>query len=384
MDMKSKILHLYDRFEKGGLSFKNRFLRSATHLASCCDATGAVSEAEVGRHAEIAAGGAGTVVTGFAFVNLSGKSSRCQWGLHNEDRISDVERLASAVHRFDARLIVQIVHAGSQRNDAVLGTAPTYSPSGLAHPVFNTPSLMMTKDDIAAVCRDFAASARRAKAGGADGVEIHAGHGFLFTQFLSPVINKREDEYGGCFENRMRILREVFSSVRESVGSDFPVWFKISISEGTENGYKAEEGIKAAICLLEDGADAAEVSNGTPYAGAQNLPSVIGISGKETEAPFASFAALLKKQATKDKTIILTGGIRSLPKMAELIDSDVCDLLGMSRPFNAEPDLVNRWAEEDSRPSACLSCNACLNTIKTGVLTCPVMRDRNEGYWDPL
>ena len=82
--------------------------------------------------------------------------------------------------------------------------------------------------------------------------------------------------------------------------------------------------------------------------------------------------------------VILTGGLRSLSVMANLVYDGACDLLGMSRPFNAEPDLINRWAEEDSRPSACLSCNACFNTAVKKMIDCPIIRDRNEGFWDPL
>ncbi|MEG1800309.1 MAG: NADH:flavin oxidoreductase, partial [Synergistaceae bacterium] len=154
-------------------------------------------------------------------------------------------------------------------------------------------------------------------------------------------------------------------------------------AEGTREGYGAEEGISAALALLDAGADGIEVSCGAVYAGAQNAPSVIGVSAGESEAPFKEYAAEIKKKAP-NKTVILTGGLRSLPVMSNLIADGVCDLLGMSRPFNAEPDLVNRWAEEDSRPSACLSCNACFNTAVKKMIDCPILRDRNEGFWDAL
>ena len=379
-----KIIALFDSFESPNFSAKNRFLRSATWLAAADEETGAITRAEVGRHSEVAFGGAGTVITGAAYISEEGRALKGQWGLHNDQRIGDVTALAEAVHKAGTKLIVQVCHAGGQRDPEIIKKTETLSPSGLEHPGRSFPTKTVTKDDIAKIKNDFAAAAARAKAGGADGVEIHAGHGFLITQFLSPMINRRTDEYGGSLENRMRLIREILSSVRSAVGERFQVWLKISIAEGTEFGYKAEDGIKTAETLLADGADGIEVSCGTIYAGAQNAPSVIGVSAGESEAPFAQYAAALKKSSSPDKVVILTGGLRSLSVMANLVYDGVCDLLGMSRPFNADPDLINRWAEEDSRPSACLSCNACFNTAVKKMIDCPIIRDRNEGFWDPL
>ena len=130
----------------------------------------------------------------------------------------------------------------------------------------------MSEEDIKKVCRDFAAAAKRAKDGGADGVEIHGAHGFLLTQFLSPLINRREDRYGGSFENRLRLTREVYAAVRGAVGADFSVWLKISATEGAEGGYGPDEGTEAALTLLRDGVNVVEVSSGTGYATSEHIP----------------------------------------------------------------------------------------------------------------
>ncbi|MDO5563563.1 MAG: NADH:flavin oxidoreductase, partial [Synergistaceae bacterium] len=183
---------------------------------------------------------------------------------------------------------------------------------------------------------------------------------------------------------RMRLLREIYSDMRAAVGVDFPVWLKLSMAEGTPDGYTADEGLEVAKTLLSDGADGLEVSYGATYAGAQHSPSVIGVSAGESEAPFEKYAVELKKIFDGRKLIILTGGLRSLDFMAGLIKRNSCDLLGISRPLIAEPDLINRWAEEDSRPSACLSCNACFKTSAVGAVGCPIIIDRNEGNWDPI
>ena len=384
MDRREKIIALFGRYENGDFSAKNRFLRSATWLAGSDDTSGEMSFAEISRTAEVAAGGAGTVITGTAYVSPEGKFLPRQWGIHCDSRIKDVAKLSEAAHKYGSKLIVQLSHGGGQRNESVIGDTVTIGPSDLVHPGRNFSSKAMTADDIKRVRADFASAALRAKEGGADGVEIHAGHGFLFTQFLSPVTNIRDDSYGGALENRARFLREAVSDVKEALGSSFQVWVKLSISEGTECGYKAEEGINTAKLLLSDGADAIEVSNGTIYSDALHMPSVIGVSEGESEAPSKEYSLCLKKYAKQGQTIILTGGNRSLASMSDLVFDGFCDLLGMSRPFNAEPDLINRWAEEDSRPSACLSCNACFGTAAKGIVDCPIIRDRNEGFWDPL
>lgn len=384
MDKREKIISLFGRYDNGKFFAKNRFLRSATWLAGSDEKNGAMSFAEISRTAEVAAGGAGTVITGAAYVSADGKFGIRQWGLHDDSRIEDVRKLSEAAHRQDSKLIVQLAHSGGQRDGSIIDGTAIIAPSETVHQGRTYSSKAMTKDDIKRVIADFVSAALRAKSGGADGVEIHGGHGFLFTQFLSPITNMRTDRYGGTLENRARILREAVREVKKAVGDNFPVWAKISISEGIEKGYGEEDGLAAAKLLLDDGIDGIEVSNGTIYSDALHMPSLVGVSAGESEAPSMEYAACLKKYAAPGQVIILTGGIRSLSSMADLIFEDKCDLLGMSRPFNAEPDLINRWAEEDSRPSACLSCNACFNTAAKGIIDCPIIRDRNEGFWDPL
>jgi 2,4-dienoyl-CoA reductase-like NADH-dependent reductase (Old Yellow Enzyme family) len=382
IDKKQQILALFSAFDNPSLSVKNRFVRSATYMGGADDASGELSEAEIGRCAEVAAGGAGTIISGMAYVSPEGKSAERQWGLHCDARTADVRRLADSVHKFGSRLVVQLCHAGGQKyfDDR----ARTLTPSGLRHPGSHLETEAMKAEDFEKVREDFTAAALRAQEGGADAVELHGGHGYLFTQFLSPALNKRTDEYGGSLENRARLFREVLSGVKKAVGPKFPVWFKFSAEEGTPDGYGSEEGLALAKLLLADGADGAEVSSGAPYASGGRISSIVGVSAGESEAPFRAYARELKKSAGTGQLVILTGGLRSLEVMSDLLRNGYCDLFGLSRPFNCEPDLVNRWAEDDSRPSACVSCNACFSTLRSGLLDCPVMRERNEGEWDPM
>ena len=384
MDKSEAIHSLFNKFELPPFKAKNRFVRSATWLGGADDDTGELSLSEIKRLSEVSAGGAGTLISGVAFVSPEGKSFRREWGLHTDERIGDVVKISGAVHSFGSNLIVQLCHGGGQREASVAEGSVSFSPSGGKQPACNFATQPLSGDDIQKVTDDFAAAALRAKKGGADGVEIHGGHGFLLTQFLSPSINRREDQYGGTFENRSRIFFEILDKVRKATGKDFSIWFKISIAEGTEGGYGSEEGTALSIALLKRGADGIDVSSGTNYSGALNLPSILGVSAGESEAPFKEYSKEIKKFASEGQVVILTGGLRSLPVMAGLIVDGTCDLLSMSRPFIAEPDLINRWIEEDSRPTACISCNACFKTAKHGLVDCPILRDRNEGNWDPL
>ena len=381
---REKIIRLFEPFDNKIFPVKNRFVRAATWLGACEDATGRATPAAISRQAETASGGAGTVISEFSYISPEGKAVPRQWGLDRGEAVDDVRRLAGVIHGSGSKLVVQICHAGGARRADFSNGMPAYSPSGGEYPGSDMRSIMMTEEDIQKVRRDFAAAALRAREGGADGVEIHGAHGYLLTQFLSPLINRRSDRYGGCFENRLRLTREVYASVREAVGRDFSVWLKMSVTEGAEGGYGVDEGIEAALTLLRDGVNVIEVSSGTGYAAPEHIPSVVGISAGESEAPFAAYAAKIKARAPQDSLVTLTGGLRSLPVMAALLDDGAADLFGLSRPFNAEPDLVNRWAEDDARPSACISCNACFKTAAYGVVDCPILRDRQEGDWDPL
>ncbi len=381
---REKIIRLFKPFENGAFPVRNRFVRAATYLGACDDATGRATAAAISRQAETAAGGAGTVISEFAYISPEGKAAPKQWGIDGGDAVADVRRLAAAIHGAGSKLVVQICHAGGARRSSFAKGLPAYSPSGGKYPGSDITAKAMTEEDIEKVRRDFAAAAKRAQEGGADGVEIHGAHGYLLTQFLSPLLNRRTDRYGGSFDNRLRLAREVCAAVREAVGPDFPVWIKLSAAEGAEGGYGPDEGIKAAVALLRDGVNVVEVSSGTSYAASGHTPSVVGVSAGESEAPFAPYAAEIKALAPAGALVLLTGGLRSLPVMAALLEDGVADLFGLSRPFNAEPDLINRWAEDDARPSACISCNACFKTAAYGVIDCPIMRDRQEGEWDPL
>lgn len=379
----NNIQELFAPFERGKISSRNRFVRAATWFGNCSHESGELTYAALSHAAQAAAGGAGIVISEFAYTSREGRAATRQWGIDTDRAVGEVRDLAEAVHKRGASLVVQICHAGGALHSSFAQTRG-FSPSGAAMPESDVASDAMTKEDIKRIYEEFAASALRAKEGGADGVEIHGAHGFLVTQFLSPLFNRRSDEYGGSAENRARFVRELCAAVRDAVGKDFQLWIKISAEEGTEGGYGWDVGKAASLAAIESGADVVEISSGTSYSSALHAPSMVGVSSGESEAPYAVYSRELRLLAPDDVVIALTGGLRSLPVMARLIDEGATDLLSLSRPFIAEPDLINRWVEDDARPSACVSCNACLRVSGNSVVSCPVMRDREEGDWSPL
>ncbi|MGL5901321.1 MAG: NADH:flavin oxidoreductase, partial [Cetobacterium sp.] len=222
------------------------------------------------------------------------------------------------------------------------------------------------KDEIKELVKAFADAARRVKASGFDGVEIHGGHGYLLSQFLSPYYNKRTDEYGGVIENRGRIIFEIFTAMREAVGNDFPIWIKLNSADYTEEGGLTEEdSMYVARKLSQLGIDAIEVTGGNESikdVGDNNLGAARTkvIVSKANESYFKNYAMELAE--TIDTPVILIGGNRHIDVMEEILNSSKVEFFTMSRPLTCEPDLLNIWNSGDLKRPKCVSCNKCYFT----------------------
>ena len=363
----------------GTLEVPNRFVASAVHLGGA-SAEGALSPLLAARWEGLAAGGAGTVIPGAAFVEPRGRFLPGQWSLGEDAREGDVQDLSRRIHRQGARLVVQLAHGGFLRHPA-LGDGATPGPSEGADPLWGRRIHPLSERDLEAIRESFAAAALRAVRGGADGVELHAAHGTLPAQFLSPLWNRREDRFGGSPENRRRFLSELVRTLRETLPASTPLWVKLSLSEEVPGGYDLQEGLEAALACLDGGAEVLEVSSGSLYSPPALAPWRVGISTGPSEAPFASHARALRARRPQ-APLVLTGGLRSLPTLGALLEEGVAQGFGLCRPLLAEPDLVNRWREDDARPAACFSCNACLKGAGPGLVDCPVQRERMEGCWE--
>jgi 2,4-dienoyl-CoA reductase-like NADH-dependent reductase (Old Yellow Enzyme family) len=216
----------------------------------------------------------------------------------------------------------------------------------------------MTGGEIQDTVDAFAAAAARGVQAGFDGVQIHAAHGYLLSQFLSPFFNRRADAYGGALDNRARMLIQVVERVREAVGGAYPVLVKVNSEDRLEGGFGRAEMLALCAMVQQAGVDAIEVSGGTILGLATGKPEISFSPVSEKGVYWQDAAEQAKKEI--GVPLILVGGIRSFETAETLIESGVADLISLSRPLIREPGLFNRWKAGDRRPAGCISDNACV------------------------
>ncbi len=253
----------------GSVKIKNRMV-----MAPMGDLTanpdGTVSDKTVAYYSARAKGGIGLIITGIVRINNEdGTAGPNQLSLADDKYIPGFKRLVDEVHSHGAKIFPQIQHSGRQGVAALTGSDHVLAPSAIPSAVMQQPTKALTLEQIKTLIGQFGDTARRAMEAGCDGVEIHAAHGYLIEQFLSPFSNKREDEYGGSFDNRMRFLREIIQDVKDKTKDDFAISVRLSVDEFiddlgiNEEHIDLEEGIKIAKAIEKEGVDALNVSCGT-------------------------------------------------------------------------------------------------------------------------
>lgn len=341
---------LFEGLTIGTMRAKNRFVRAATYEGLATE-DGHVTLELLAIYEKLAKGGVGTIIVGYAHVMAGEKPNPKMLGLYNDSFVSEYRRLVDAVHERGARIISQIVYGGSATklqppSERILG------PSAVANPKTGIVPIEASADDMQTLRQAFAAAAKRAQAAGFDAVEVHAAHGYLLSQFLSPLLNRRSDAYGGPIKNRVRFIIEVVGTIRSEVGPDFPILVKLNSSDGVEGGLSEEDSLSAAELLVEAGVDAIEVS------GAWRLCTAKDFGGE----PF--FGEYAKRLACKVSVpVLLTGGNRRFAVMERCAEHDGIAGFGMCRPLICEPDLVNRWISDQAYAPRCMSCNGCSSTF---------------------
>jgi 2,4-dienoyl-CoA reductase-like NADH-dependent reductase (Old Yellow Enzyme family) len=369
--------------ELGPITLRNRFVKAATFEGLTREHV--VNDALIDFHRRVAAGGVGMTTLAYCAVSPDG----C--GTPNEviltpDTVPGLTRFAEAIHAEGAAVSAQIGHAGA----VAAGTGlPGLSPSPVFSPLAMKRTKAVTVDQIRRIIDDFARSARLVADAGFDAVEIHLGHGYLPSEFLSPKLNKRTDEWGGSLENRARFPREIATAVREAVGRDVAVVAKLNMADGVRGGLWLDESVPVARMLEEDGAlDAIELTAGSslqnpmylfrgeaPVAEmSRAMPKVIRpafrLFGRRFlhEYPYEE-AYLLpyarQFRAALSMPLILLGGINRLETVTGAL-AEGFDLVAMGRALLREPDLVNRWQAGATHESLCVHCNKCMATIYRG------------------
>lgn len=302
------------------------------------------------------------IVTGHSYVSHPlGRARIPQNAIYDDKFMDGYRRLADAVRKHGARLMMQLSHAGRQTAPEIVEGQMPLAPSDLFDETGGRTARAMTADEMSRIRDDYTAGALRARRAGLDGVQIHMAHGYLMAQFLSPFTNKRDDEYGGSLDRRLRFPREVVRQIREAVGSAFPILIKLNSTDGLPESYQPqlslEDVVYFARILAGYGVDAIEVSGGTVKEN-RTVMSKPDIAEPCQEAYFAPAAQAIK--VAVDVPVILVGGVRSLSVMESMIHDKVADMISLCRPFVREPDLVHRLKAGQLKAS-CVSCNACFN-----------------------
>ena len=349
---------LFTPWRLGTLELKNRLIM-APMVRNYADDQGRMTDRYLAHLERIAGGGVGAIILEAAFVSPEGRGFRHELGLHSDTVIAGLHDAARAVHAHGARVGIQLYHAGRQTSARVTGEQPV-APSEIPCPLLQELPRMLDRAQIHSLVRAFADGARRARAAGLDFVEIHAAHGYLITQFLSPFSNRRTDQYGGSTENRRRFLGEIIAAVRKEVSAGFPISVRISADEMVPGGIEPGDAADLAVWLEEQGVDAVHVSAGNyaSYTRGRMIPPMA-----TEDAPLVKYAALIK-QAVKIPVIAV--GKLATPALAEsVLAHGQADFIALGRELLADPDWPNKARQGlDSQIHRCIACNqGCISRL---------------------
>jgi 2,4-dienoyl-CoA reductase-like NADH-dependent reductase (Old Yellow Enzyme family) len=368
----------------GPLSLRNRIIKAATFEGVMPG--GKVSDELIEFHRRVAAGGAAMSTVAYLAVSPEGRTDRhCL--LLNEDNLPGLRRLTDAIHAEGAAAAAQIGHAGPVAN-ARSNRAPALSPSGGFTPMGSR----LRAIDVAGIERvteDYRRAATLAVEAGFDGIEVHVGHNYLLSAFLSPKLNKRDDMFGGSVENRARFARNVLRTVRDAAGPKTAMTAKLNMADGVDGGLWLDESVEVASLFEADGAlDALELTGGSSLANPMylfrgdaplhefgaTLPGPVRLGFKVVgrrflraypyeEAFFLPFARQFLRALSTP--LILLGGITELATVESAVDEGFA-FVAMARALLREPDLPNRMQAGTSTASLCIHCNKCMPTIYSG------------------
>ena len=345
---------LFENINIGQITLKNRLIMSAMDLGFTTDGT--INDQIINFYIERAKGGVGLIVVGGCYPEINGKVWKSIIGLDKDELIPGLKRLTDAIHRYDVRVAAQLLHAGRSASSFFTKMQPV-APSAVAYRSIKQEPRALTIPEIKTVINNYVSATLRAKKAGFDAVELHGGMGYLINQFLSKATNKRNDEYGGSLENRVRFAQEMILAIKETVGKDYPIIFRMSGDDLVEEGLKIEESVEIARILQQAGADAFNVSPGwheskTPIM-LMSIPRMA----------YAYLSAKIKSQLTVP--VIASVRINDLKLAEEILDNEQADMVSIGRPLIVDPELPNKYKNgqfNDIR--TCIACNqGCFDSL---------------------
>lgn len=385
-----KTSKLFTEASIGPITLRNRTIRSAAFESMCPG--NAPSQQLLDYHRSVAAGGVGMTTVAYAAVAQSGLSFDRQLWMRKEI-VPGLRKLTDSVHKEGAAASIQLGHCGNMSHKKICGETPVGASSGfnLYSPTFVRG---LRKDELRLMAKAYGNAVRLARESGFDAVEIHAGHGYLISQFLSPYTNHRKDEYGGSLDNRMRFMDEVMAEVMKAAGNDMAVLVKMNMRDGFKGGMDIEESLQVAHRLVNDGAQALVLSGGfvskapmyvmrgampikamTHYMDCWWLKWGVRMAGHLMiptvpfkEAYFLDDAMLFRKEI-KNIPLVYVGGLISRKKIEDVLDKGF-EFVQMGRALLNEPGFVNRMKLDVNARCTCKHSNYCIARMYSIDMAC--------------
>ena len=328
-----------------GVTLRNRFIKAAM-TEQLSDQANAPTEDHVRLYQRWGRGGSAALLTGNVMVDPRALEGPRNVAVEDERDLAMLTRWADTAQENGAQLWMQISHPGRQTPRGV--STEVVAPSAIAvqgsNGTFMARPRALAVDEIQAIIARFARTAAVAKEAGFAGIQLHGAHGYLISQFLTPRVNQREDEYGGPLENRMRMLLETIRATRDAVGAAYPISLKLNSADFQRGGFSEDESMEVVRAVAAEGIELLEISGGNYenpkmiQAGETAAPT--RESTAEREAFFLDYAR--KVRAITDMPLMLTGGLRTASVMASIIDEGHVDVVGLARPLALDPDLPNK------------------------------------------
>lgn len=350
-----------DQLQIRKTTFKNRIIKGAMSEA-LANTAGQPNQLHLGLYEAWAKGGLGCAITGNVMVDIRAKNEPGVVAIESERDLAKLQQWAQIGKQYGMVQLVQLSHPGRQcpkglNKETVAPSAVPFSPA-LAT-TFGTPR-ELREDEILDIIQRFARAAQICEQAGFEGVQLHGAHGYLISQFLSPLTNKRQDRWGGSIDNRMRFLLEIYQAVRAATSDDFIISVKLNSADFQRGGISEEDVIQVFKAIDAAGIDLIEVSGGTYEA-----PAMAGVKAEKRkastlarEAYFLEFAERIRQEVRCH--LMVTGGFRTVQGMNTALASGACDFIGIARPFAVEPDLAHHLlAGQDVRYG--------VDKIKTGI-----------------
>lgn len=346
---------LYKETRIGNMTLKNRFIRSATWENMATD-EGHMTDKLYAIYEELAKGEVGLIITGYANIVEEEKPNAGMMGMYNDSFIDEYKKLTELVHTYDAKIAMQLAYGGTKTTHNV-GERVIYAPSEVCEIGTQTLGKAMSQDEIDYIVQAFAQASRRAQQSGFDGVEIHAAHTYLINQFLSPYYNRREDQYGGSLDNRMRLLLEIYAEIRKLVGDEYPILVKLTASEFFEGGLTFAE--TRVICkkLETIGVDAIIISGNIHGKASTMIGECFDGYTIQQEGYFHEYGQVISEEV--NVPVITVGGLTDIAAIEEIADKTNIQYFALSRPLLSEPALIKRWKDGDRSPVECERCSKC-------------------------